>query len=267
MGIHRTKLSIAFMLVFGSLAFGQAPKPASPSQKPEPPTEKQAKPGPQYSLRVATKDLISISLKAEKAPLAKIAAELSRKLKIPVLVSPSAQDHEVTANFADLTLEPALYSLAPQVYVDYEINHAPGGQSRPIGIYLNGFEDPEPAVGAIVPAKSEVILIEGNTEDVPEPVGDEPTKILYEQNSLTVTAKRQPLSVVLYKVAHELHIPFELKWETSELIDVDFNQLPLEEAIPRLSPHLRLFIRSNLQKFERRPFRLVLVRPPAADPG
>jgi hypothetical protein len=247
------------LLTFVSFAFGQVPKA-------EPQNRNPVKPKPAYSLQVSNKDIIGVSLRAEKASLPKIAAELSRKLKIPVLVGPKAQDHEVTANFKDLTLEPALHSLAPQVFVDYEINPAPGVQSRPIGIYLNGFEDPEPAITTLVAARSEAILIEGHTEENPPPSDTEvPTKIVYEQNSLSVSAKRQPLTVVLYKIASELHIPFELKWETTELVDVEIDKLPLEEAMARLSPHVRLFVRANLQKFERRPFRMVLVRPPDLD--
>ncbi|HEY5885644.1 MAG TPA: hypothetical protein VIT88_13210 [Pyrinomonadaceae bacterium] len=259
MPVQRTVLSALLLLAFSLLVSGQTPKPAQPAAK-------KTKPAPEYVLRVSTKDLLSISLKAEKASLPKIATELSRKLKVPVVVGRSALAHEVTADFKQLTLEPALHLLAPQVYVDYEINHAPGAQSRPIGIYFNGYEDPEPPVSSVVPARAEAILIEGHTEDVPEPTGDEPTKVVYEQNSLTVSAKRQPLSVVLYRVASELHIPFELKWEASQLVDVQIDKLPLEEAMPRLSPHVRLFIRANLQKFERRPFRMILVRPPDSGP-
>jgi hypothetical protein len=251
--------SVLLLLALANFGFAQA-------QKPEPQPRKPAKPRPEFSLQVSNQDLIGVSLKAENAPLPKIAAELSRKLKIPVMVGPSAQKHEVTANFKDLTLEPALHSLAPQAFVDYEINHAPGSGARAIGIYLNGYDDPEPAISALVPVRSEAILIEGHTEDESPAPADEPTKIVYEQNSLTVSAKQQPLTVVLYKIASELHIPFEMKWETTELVDVNIDKLPLEEAMPRLSPHVRLFVRANLQKFERRPFRMVLVRPPDTGP-
>ena len=257
--LTRSLLSLlALLLAITSFVVAQPQKPNS---------QKSVKPRPEFTLQVTNEGLIGVSLKAEKASLSRIAADLSRKLKVPVLVGPSAQTHEITVDFKDLTLEPALHLLAPQVFVDYEINPAPGVQSRAVGIYLNGLEDSEPAVGALVPSKSETILIEGHTEDEgPKVNEDEPTKIVYEQNSLTVSAKRQPLSVVLYRIAHEMHIPFELKWETTELVDVNIDKLPLEEAMPRLSPHVRLFVRANLQKFERQPFRMVLVRPREAGP-
>lgn len=258
--LTRNLLSLLALLVgITSLLFAQ-------TQKPSP--KKAVKPRPEFTLQVSNEGLIGVSLKAEKALLPRIAADLSRKLKIPVLVGPSVQTHEVTADFKDLTFEPSLHLLAPQVFVDYEINPAPGVQSRPVGIYLNGLEDPEPAVGALVPSKSESILIEGHTEEeAPKVNQDEPTKIVYEPNSLTVSAKQQPLSVILYRIAHEMRIPFELKWDTNELVDVNIDKLPLEEAMPRLSPNVRLFVRANLQKFERQPFRMVLVRPREIGPA
>lgn len=255
--LTRSLLSLLALLAgITSLVIAQPQKPNS---------QKSVKPRPVFTLQVSNEGVIGVSLKAEKASLPLIAAELSRKLKVPVLVGSSIKTNEVNVDFKDLTLEPALHLLAPQVFVDYEINPAPGVQSRAVGIYLNGPEDPEPAVSALVPSKTETILIEGHTEEeAPKVNEDEPTRIVYEPNSLTVTAKRQPLTVLLYRIAHEMHIPFELKWETAELVDVNINQLPLEEAMPRLSPNVRLFVRANLQKFERQPFRMVLVRPKEA---
>ena len=250
------------LLAFASVAFAQASKVEPKPSKQADDAAKPAKTRPAYSLQVTNKDIVGVSLTAEKVTLPKIAADLSSKLKIPVVVGAGAKSHEVTADFKDLTLEPALHLLAPQAFVDYEVNSAPGAQPRPIGIYLNAYDDPEPAISALVPAKTEAILIEGNTEEEPLAIDtDAPTRVVYEANSLTVSARRQPLSVVLYKIAYEMHIPFELKWETSELVDVNIEKLPLEEAMPRLSPHVRLFVRANLQRFERKPFRMVLVRP------
>ena len=256
--LTRSLSVFALLIAVSSLAIAQAQKPSS---------QNSVKPQPEFSLRVTNRGLIGVSLKAEKASLPRIAADLSRKLKVPVLVGRSAQTHEVTLDFKDLTLEPALHLLAPQVFVDYEINPAPGVPSRVVGIYFNGLEDPEPAVGALVPSKSETIMLEGDTEyEAPKVDESEPT-IVYKPNSLTVSAKRQPLSVVLYRIAHEMNIPFELKWETTELVDIDIDKLPLEEAMPRLSANVRLFVRANLQKFERQPFRMVLVRPKEAGPA
>ena len=134
---------------------------------------------PEFSLKISTKDLITLSLKAERAQLASIAREISKSLKIPVLLGRSVEAREVTTDFKGLTLEPALHLLAPEVYIDYEINRAPGVEAQPVGIYLNGYDDPAPAINAVVPNSSQTMLIEGDTEEgVEDPAvgreGEEP---------------------------------------------------------------------------------------------
>lgn len=253
------------LLGLGSLFTVRAQKPAGPAPKPAEQKSTEQKPT-DYSLRISTRDLISLSLKAEKAQLAKIASEMARKLKIPVMVGRSVQTREVTADFKGLTLEPAMHFLAPVVYIDYEINRSPGAQPQPVGIYLYGYEDPAPPINAIIPNRAEAVLIEGNTEDgvegaagtQPKPE-EEPLKVVYESNALTVKAKKQVLSVVLYKIASELGIPFEMKADSTEVVDLDINNMPVEDAILRLSPQVRLYVRADLQRSERRPFRIVLV--------
>jgi hypothetical protein len=235
-------------------------------QNPEQQTAKRSPTQPDYTLRVSTRDLITLSLKAEKVPLSKIAGEISKKLKIPVLLGKSVTTREVTTDFKGLTLEPAMHLLAPAVYIDYEINRAPGIQPQPVAIYLNGYEDMQPAINAVIPNNSEAILFEGNTEDglekpSEEKEKEEPLRVVFEQNALTVKAKRQALSVVLYKIANELGIPLEIKVDSSEVVDLDINKLPLEDAVVRLSPQVRLFVRADLQRLQRTPFRMVLVAP------
>ena len=244
-----------------------AQKQSEPVKKQPEAAQKQG-PKPDFSLRVSTRDLITLSLRAEKAPLSKIASEMSKKLKIPVLLGQSVTAHEVTADFKGLTLEPAMHFLAPAVYIDYEINRSPGAQPQPIGVYLYGYDDAAPPINAVIPNRSEVILIEGNTEDLiagskpaEQPEEEEPLKVSYEKNALTVKAKKQALSVVLYKIASELGIPFEMRTDSTEVVDLDIDQMPIEDAVLRLSPQVRLYVRADLQRMERRPFRMVLVAP------
>lgn len=267
------KLHVRIAVLFccsllGSASLGSvhAQTPAEPAPKPAAQKSTEQKPS-DYSLRVSTRDLITISLKSEKAQLSKIASEMSRKLKIPVIVGKSVQTREVTTDFKALTLEPAMHFLAPVVYIDYEINRSPGALPQPIGIYLYGYEDPAPAINVVVPNRSEVILIEGHTDDGREAASEpqpeeEPLKVVYERNELTVKAKKQVLSVVLYKIANELGIPFEMRGESSEVVDLNIDKMPVEEAMLRLSPQVRLYVRADLQRSERTPFRMVLV--PAA---
>ncbi|MGH9967414.1 MAG: hypothetical protein ACREBG_06225 [Pyrinomonadaceae bacterium] len=238
---------------------------AATLQQPEPQTAKPSPSRSDFSLRISTRDLITLSLKAEKAPLSNIAGEISKRLKIPVLLGKSVTTREVTTDFKGLTLEPAMHLLAPAVFIDYEINRAPGAQPEPVGIYLNGYDDAPPAINAVVPNSSQAILIEGNTEEGLEKPSaeekDEPLRVVYERNALTVIAKKQALSVVLYKIANELGIPLEIKTDSAEIVDLDINKLPLEDAVMRLSPQVRLFVRADLQRLQRTPFRMVLVGP------
>lgn len=269
------KLHVRITVLFGVISLGLASlftarsqEPAKPAPKSADQTQKstgQAQKPSDYTLRVSTRDLITISLKAEKAQLSNIASEMARKLKIPVMVGKSVQTREVSTDFKGLTLEPAMHFLAPVVYIDYEINRSPGAQPQPIGIYLYGYEDPQPPINAVVPNSAEAILIEGHTEDgvestEPKPQAEEePLKIVYERNALTVKAKKQVLSVVLYKIATELGIPFEMRGDSVEVVDLDIDNMPVEDAILRLSPQVRLYVRADLQRSERRPFRMVLV--------
>lgn len=216
----------------------------------------------------------AISVKAENILLKEVAAKLSRKLAIPVLVGASLQDRRVTINFSDLLLEPAMQLLANRVYVDYEIDSGSTGDAKAVGIYLNGEGDLEPPINAVVPNNSVALMFEGNTEDVADDNVDsdprakddnlktEPLRVSYRANYLTVKASKQPLIVVLSRISNEIGVPLEIKEDTTEVIDLNLNKLSVEEVIRRLPPQVRLYVRADLQSLERRPFRLVLA--PAA---
>lgn len=220
--------------------------------------------GPDYALRISTKDLITISLKAEKIPLSNIASDISKRIKVPLLLGRSAGKRQVTTDFKALPIESALQLLVPRAYIDYEINRSPGAPPQPVGIYLNDEDDPAPAINEVIANNSQALLIEGDTEEGLETgvaLKEQPLKVTYERNALTVKAKQQPLSVVLYKIASELGIPFDIKGDSGEVVDLDINKLPLEDAVARMSPHVRLYVRADLQLQERRPFLMVLVAP------
>jgi hypothetical protein len=262
MKLHRRKILLLALTLLGLWNFGshnplmaQVALPA-PAQSPAPPA---------YVLRISTRDLISISLKAEKIPLSSIAGEISKRLKVPVLLGSSAGKRLVTADFKSLTLEPALQLLAPLVYIDYEVNRLPGAPPQPVGIYLNDEDDAPPAINAVIANNSQAMLIEGNTEDGVETSEaaqkEQPLKVTYERSALTVKAKQQPLAVVLYKIANELSIPFDMKGEAGEVVDLDINKASLEDAVVRMSPNVRLYVRADLRRLERRPLLLVLVAP------
>jgi hypothetical protein len=176
---------------------------------------------------------------------------------------------KVTTEFANLPLEGAVRLLAPQVYVDYELSGDAGAQQKPVGVYLHGMNEPAPDVNAVVQGDSEAILIEGNTEDGVEDSSaaknreeEQPLRVKVERSQLSVRARKQPLTAVLYLIASKIDIPFEMKYESTELVDVDFNNYSIDQAVRSLSsPNIRLYMRTNLSNYEITPLRLVLVPP------
>jgi type II secretory pathway component GspD/PulD (secretin) len=218
---------------------------------------------PPFTLRVTEDQIIGITLKAQDATVKEIAAELSKRLRIPIAVTPIIQKHRVTVNFSDLVLEPAMQQLAPQVFIDYEIDTASGKTPRPLGIYLQGYNEPPPAENAVVKGNSDAIIIEGDTEDTGEAKDkddkEQELKVKYEKGELSVIARKQPLVVVLYAIANELGIPLQVTDEIVDPISVNIQKASVESALQQLSQNIRLYLRADLMTQERRPLRLVLV--------
>jgi hypothetical protein len=232
-----------------------------------------AKPAPvkkKYRLRISKQGTTGISLKADKANLSDIAAELSKRLGAKVILGPGMAKEAITVEFSDLMLEPALRLLAPHTYIDYEIKA--DSQPTPLGIYLLGYNDPEPATSAVVQATTQALMIQGNTEDTGEATEndpDSPLRIEFDDdgNKLTIKSKKQPLALVVLQIGDLLGVPVGLNYESDEVVDLDLKDEPIEDAIPRVSPNLRLYVRADLNKAHRTPFRLALVPPPAKNEG
>lgn len=225
---------------------------------------------PSFVLTVKTQPILHISLKADKAKMSEVAQDLSQKLKTPVFLGPERQNELVTIEFSDLTLEPALQLMSPSVYVDYEIDTGSTGPPKPLGIYFYDANESEPPLTAVVNGSTQTLLIEGNTEDGVEPATDEekkkveeqPLRVSYVNNSLTVKARKQPLPVVLLKIGEELGIPVDIQDQNITIVDTEISKLPVEDAVRQLSPHIRLFLRADLRRAEKRALRLVLAEPP-----
>lgn len=218
-----------------------------------------------FTLRITREGIIGVSLKADKVKVSEVAADLAKRLSTLVKLGPAMEKEAITVEFSDLPLETAMSLLAPRVFIDYEIRK--DALPTPMAIYLLGNTDPEPALNSVVQGDSQAMLIEGNTEDpagvssyVPE---DDPLQVDLDDNSLTIKSKKQPLAVVIMTVAEVLEIPAEIKYESTEIVDTVIKDTPLEDAIPRLSPNVRLYVRVDLHKSVRTPLRLKLV-PPAA---
>jgi hypothetical protein len=266
-------LVVAVLLACGSVVLGQAvPQTQTPAAKK--PVAEAAKPGqkdatPAWRLRISKDEPRVVSLTAKNAPLAEIAADLSKRLKVPVLLSPLMQRQRVNLDFESVPLEGAIRLLAPQPYVDYEVSGESGVQ-RPVGIYLYAFNEEPPARNAIVKGSDEAILIEGNTEEGTEEYEKQkekeetPLRVKFDHNQVSVRARKQPLTVVLFEIANKVDIPFEMKYESSELVDIDFNNYTMEQAVRSLPANVRLYVRTNLTNYETTPLRLMLLPPTTA---
>jgi hypothetical protein len=217
---------------------------------------------PAYTLLVTAREGVSaVSMTAQGARLADVAADLSRRLNTRVIVGPSMANELIWVKFSESPLEPALSSLAPRVYIDYEIRQ--DAQPAPMAIYLLGSFDPEPAIDAVVRGASQGFLITGNTEDTTTATPDDPLQVSGDRNRLTIKSKQQPLATVVAAVADVLGVPFDIKSDGAEIVDTDIRATPAEDALRLLSPSLRLYVRVDVNLFERRLLRLVIA-PPAA---
>ncbi|HXM34066.1 MAG TPA: hypothetical protein VN920_02680 [Pyrinomonadaceae bacterium] len=214
-----------------------------------------------YTLRITKEGITGVSLKADKAKLSEIAVDLSRRLGAKVVLGPTMETEAITVEFADLTLEPAMRLLAPHVYLDYEIQA--GAQPALLGILLLGDGDPAPLSNAVVEGSSQAMIIEGNTEDTGERSEDDPLRVDLNDDHLTIKSKKQPLAAVVLTIADVLGVPAEIKYDSNELVDTEIKDMPFEDAITRLSPNIRLYVRADLSRSQRIPLRLSLV-PPAA---
>jgi hypothetical protein len=235
----------------------------TPQNAPKQPLKKR------YTLRITKEGITGVSLKANRAKVSEIAADLSKRLGAKVILGATMEKEAITVEFADLTLEPALRLLAPRVYVDYEIRK--DAQPAPMGIYLLGNTDPVPALNAVVQGSSQAMIIEGNTEDTAEPSTierqDDPLQVDLDDNSLTIKSKKQLLAAVVLTVAEVLEIPAEIRYDSSEIVDTEIKDTPLEDAITRLSPNVRLYVRVDLNGSVRTPLRLMVVPPVARASG
>ena len=63
------------------------------------------------------------------------------------------------------------------------------------------------------------------------------------------------------EIGELLGVPVGINYDSSELVDLEIKDTPVEDAIPRLSPNVRLYVRADLSKSHRVPLRLAIVAP------
>jgi hypothetical protein len=266
---HNYAIGMAFALLvcLGSPVSSLCQK--SPTAAKEQPKEAKEAAKPAFVLKVKTTPILNISLKAEKVKMSDVAQELSKQLKTPIFLGPERQNESITIDISELTLEPALQLLSPTVYVDYEIDTG-SAQPKALAIYFFDANQSEPPLTAVMNGSTQSLLIEGNTEDGVEQQSDEekkkleeePLRVSFDNNSLSVKAKKQPLPLVLLKIGEEIGIPVDIEDTSMTLVDADISKVSVEDAVRQLSPHIRLFLRADLTRAERRALRLVLTPSP-----
>lgn len=246
---------------------------------------------------------ILLSVWAQDAPMADIAADISRQLKVPVLLSPLVKALRVTTKFENLSLEAALHQFAPQGYVDYELRANDSKTPKKlVKIYLNAInevasteidqsEESQPKtfdeVAKMKKPRPQFLVIQGDTEaSTTNPTleinsqnsekgngqDSDALKVTYENNRLTVHARQQSLPAVIYAIAQKLSVPAEVSnfddsLKEPELVNVDFYGYTVEEAVRSLSPAIRLHMRTDLETSETKPIRLVLALMPEKTAG
>lgn len=262
---------LAVLVSFAAFTTALSQTPKTPEAEPKQPA-KESKPAakPAFELTVKARPILNISLKAEKAKLSEVAQALSKRLNTPVFLGPQRQNDLISIEFSELTLEPALQLMSPTVYVDYEIDTGSSKPPKPLGIFFYDANQGEPPPTAVVSGSSQSMLVEGHTEDGVEPETDEdkkkveenPLRVSYANSALTVAAKKQPLPLVLLKIGEELGIPVDIQNENRTIVNAEISKLPVEDVIRQLSPNVRLYMRADLTRAERRALRLVLSEPP-----
>lgn len=260
---YATGITLTILVCLASFATVVAQRPATPQSD----TKKEAKAAkPPFELTVKTRPILNISLKAEKAQMSEVAQALSKRLKIPIFLGPKREHELLTIEFSELTLEPALQLMSPTVFVDYEIDTG-STTPKPLGIFFYDANQGEPPLTAVVTGSTQSMLIEGNTEDGLETEDDkqkleeQPLRVSVENSLLTVKAAKQPLSVVLLKIGEALGVPVDIQNSGSTIVDAQISKLPVEDVVRQLSPNIRLFLRADLTRAERRALRLVLAEP------
>lgn len=184
-----------------------------------------------------------VSVRAKAVPLTDVAAELSRRLKAPVILSRVMQKQKVTLDFADLPLESALQMLAPLPYVHYELQ---GGSSNPVcrEVFLNAYNEPVPTPK--LENKNISFVMQGDTESL-DPKED-PLHVDYKDGRLTVKVKRQSLAAVLDRLATVLGVNLVMKQDTNDTVDLDFKEASFEDAVGYFPPSVHVHVRKDIQR-------------------
>ena len=226
----------------------------------------QAKKNAPWQLRISKDGTTLIQLAAKEAPLSDVAQDLSQQLGVPVRLSSLMENQRVNAELKDASVETAMRSLAPQVYLDEIINLPDASQRELLAIYLFGVNEASPARLASLKEQSETMLFVGNIgEEGKAAVAPEenPLQVTSNRQLLSVRARRQPVAVVLYEIAQQLGLSFEMRNDNNQggnqLVDLEIQDQRLEDVLRQLPVPVQLMRRMNLSQGESEPLRIILL--------
>jgi type II secretory pathway component GspD/PulD (secretin) len=205
-------------------------------------------PAPTFRVRVKQNGAYFVTVRAKDIPLTQVAAELSSRLKAPVVLSRVMSKQKVTLDFQDLPLETALRLMAPLPYIHYELR----GSEPPVcrEVFLNAYNEPAPV--AKLDNKSASFVMMGDTESTGDSK-DDPLRVSYRNERLSITVKKQPITAVLDRIASVLGVNFTMKEDSAETIDLDFKEASLEDAMSYFPASVHLHVRKDLQRLSSMP--------------
>jgi type II secretory pathway component GspD/PulD (secretin) len=208
-----------------------------------------------WRVRVKQEGTFFLTVRAHEAPLNQIAAELSRQLKTPFVLSRVMQKQLVTLDFQDVPLESALQTMAPLPYVHYELR----GNSTPIcrEIFLNAYNEPVPTPK--LENKTVSFIMQGDTESNGDSKED-PLYVSYRNQRLSVKVKKQSLTAVLDRIAQQLGVNLSMNQDSNELVDLEIKEMSLEEAISYFPPTVHLHVRKDLHRLSVLPLLVEFVK-------
>ena len=210
-----------------------------------------------WSVQVRSKGQeLLLTVWAANTPLAALARELERQLKLPVTLGRSLQAQRVTAGFTDLPLDQGLLNLAPRPLVDYAVGGGEKGGRQRVGVHLQAVNEREPVLPVGFKHHAESFLVEGHTEGEAVPKDREPLWVSWAGGRLSLRAKKQPLTVVLARIAEQTGVPFEVRRDSDDLVTLELHHLDLEEAVRLLPGGARLYLRADLRGRTSRPLRI-----------
>lgn len=204
-----------------------------------------------------------VTLRAERAPLPAVAAEIGKRLRLRIRVAADLARETVTLDLRDATVEDVLARLAPQAWLDLSVRSDAPGRATPLLALL------EPAPGQEPPAavlrRPLVLVFEGDTEDpgatdvaasraeqdrrrLADDQGSAPAlHVVVLDGRVSVRARQQTLPAILHAVAERAGVVFQLDAEPGDPIDLELSEVPLEQLPASLPPGVRFFLRKDLR--------------------